>query len=46
MDGDLSDLRSSLKDIGLEYLAKKLLASLDRRRFIASVRYVTGGNVN
>jgi len=38
MSNELFDLRSSLKEIGLEFLAKKLLASLDRRRFIASVR--------
>ena len=34
----LSGLRVSLQDIGLEFLCKKQLALLGRRRFIASVR--------
>jgi hypothetical protein len=34
----LSDLRVSLQDIELEFLCKKQLALLGRRRFIASVR--------
>lgn len=34
----LSGLRVSLQDIGLEFLCKKQLALLSRRRFITSIR--------
>lgn len=37
MDDELFDLRSSLEEIGLEFLFKKWLASRECRRFIVSV---------